>query len=201
MSEEIEVGTERMQETIEERRREAGEHGRARWLDYLAVSTALFAVLAAGAALEAGAYANEALYRANQAVLSQTQAVDSWSQFQAESVKKHESQALAVLLAHVNGSPAEIAAAQDDAAKRQAQQDALQPEAKARDAETAALNREAEGQLEHHHRFAIAVTLLQVAIGLAAIAALMRRRPLWWVSLGAGGLALLVLIDGFTLTV
>ena len=32
-------------------------------------------------------HANEALYRANQAVLKQTQAVDTWSQFQAESVK------------------------------------------------------------------------------------------------------------------
>jgi hypothetical protein len=34
-------------------------------LDYLAISTALFAVVAAVAALQASTYANEALYRAN----------------------------------------------------------------------------------------------------------------------------------------
>ncbi len=75
MSEAMEVGTERLQDTIDERRRDASgdeagsEPRRSRWLDYLAISTALFAVLAAVAALQAGAYANEALYTANKAVL------------------------------------------------------------------------------------------------------------------------------------
>jgi len=44
------------------------------------------------------------------------------------------------------------------------------------------------------------VTLFQVAIGLSAIAALLRRRAVWRVSLAAGALALLALLDGFTLT-
>jgi hypothetical protein len=39
-----------------------------------------------------------------------------------------------------------------------------------------------------------------VAIGLAAIAALIRLPLVWWVSLGAGALGLLALINGFTLT-
>ena len=75
MAEDVDIGTDRLQEHIEERRRELLEdeqpraERRPRWLDALAVSTALFAVLAAIAALESGNYANEALYRANQAVL------------------------------------------------------------------------------------------------------------------------------------
>ena len=74
------------QETINERHQEAQTEGhRSAWLEPLAVSTALFAVLAAFASLKAGDSANEALYRANQAVLQQTQAVDTWSQFQADS--------------------------------------------------------------------------------------------------------------------
>ncbi len=56
------MGTDRLQDDIAERRR-------PRWLDALAVSTALFAVLAAIAALEAGNYANEALFAANAGVL------------------------------------------------------------------------------------------------------------------------------------
>ena len=200
----MDVGTDKLQEDIEERRREAaGEreeaHGGPRWLDYLAISTALFAVFAA-AALEAGNYANEALFKANRGVLQQTRAVDAWSEFQADSIKKQTQQNLAILLAHVGGTPAEIKAANDEAARRQGQQDDLMKEAKARDAETSALTEESQSQLEHHHRFAVSVTLFQVAIGLAAIAALLRRPAVWYGSLGAGALALLAFIDGFSLT-
>jgi len=205
MAEDMDVGTDRLQEDIEERRKEAIEEkhtegGRPRWLDYLAISTALFAVFAAAAALEAGNYANEALFKANQGVLKQTQAVDAWSEFQADSIKKQTQQNLVILLAHVGGTPAEIKAANDEAARRQGQQDDLMKEAKARDAETAALTEESQGQLEHHHRFAVSVTLFQVAIGLAAIAALLRRPAVWYGSIGAGVLALLAFIDGFSLT-
>ncbi len=206
MSEEQELDTDRLQETIQERRREAAgqahlEGKRPRWLDYLAISTALFAVVAAVAALQASTYANEALYRANQAVLKQTQAIDAWSEYQADSIKKYEQQSLATILAHLGGRPEELKAANDEAARRQARQDQLQPEARARDAETAALNRESQGQLEHHHRFALAVTLFQVAIGLGAIAALLREPKVWVVSMAVGTVGLLAFIDGFTLTI
>ncbi len=206
MADDLDVGTDRLQEDIAERRREAAEAARderrrPRWLDALAVSTALFAVFAAIAALEAGNYANEALFAANAGVLRQTQAVDTWSQYQAESVKKHAAQDLAVLLAHTGGTPQELQAAKDEAARRQGQEDALKPEAARLEAETTALNVESRTNLAHHHRFAVAVTLFQVAIGLSAIAALLRRRIVWLVSLAAGALALLALLDGFTLLI
>jgi len=53
--------------------------------------------------------------------------VDAWSEYQADSIKKYEAQNLAVPLAHTGGTPQEIQAAQDEAARRQAQQDSLQP--------------------------------------------------------------------------
>jgi len=205
MNEEVDVGIERLQEQIEEQRHgpkhtEETPH-RARWLDYLAGSTVLFAILAAVAALLAGNYANEALYKANQAVLLQTKAVDVWSEFQANSVKKYQARTLATILAHTGGKPAEITAANTEATRRQKQQDALYPQARALDTETAALNKESDQQLHHHHRAAVAVTIFQVAIGLAAIAALLGRRPLWLASLAIGSFAILAFIDGITLTV
>ena len=125
MPDEMEADTDRLQDSIEERRHEAGGHkghehpagaathrsARPRWLDYLAISTALFAVIAAIAALESGNYANESLFQANRAVLLQTQAVGTWSQYQAESIKKYEATNLVVIPAHTGGSPREIAAA------------------------------------------------------------------------------------------
>jgi len=202
MSDGLDVGIDRGRDDVAERRREAAEaaregRGRPRWLDALAVSTAPFAAIAA---LEAGSYANEALFAANAGVLRQTQAVDTWSEYQADSIKKYQAQNLAALLAHTGGTPQEIQAARDEATRRQAQQDSLQPEATRLGDETAALNAESRTNLAHHHRFAVAVTLFQVAIGLSAIAALLRRRIVWLVSLAAGALALLALLDGFTLT-
>jgi Domain of unknown function (DUF4337) len=200
VTEDVDVGTDRLQDQIKESRQLA-HRGRPRWLDALAVSTALFAVFAAIAALESGNYANEALYAANQAVLRQTQAVDTWSQYQAESLKKYQQQTLGTLLLHTGGSPEELRQAQAEADRRQQQQDELRPEADRLAAETAQLNHDSEADLAHHHRFAASVTLFQVAIGLAAIAALLALRWLWLVSLGAGTIGLLALINGFTLTV
>ncbi len=218
MADEIDIDTDRLQDTIEEKRRDAADESssvgerqntaekgrekrRPRWLDYLAISTALFAVFAAFAALQAGDAANEALLQANKAVLQQTQAVDTWSQYQAESIKKYEQRSLAVILAHTNGSAQEIKAANDEAAKRQSQEGQLQAEAQKRDTETAALSKESQDHMEHHRRFALSVTLFQVAIGLAAIAALLQQRPIWYVSLAAGALAFVALADGFSLTI
>ena len=57
----------------------------------------------------------------------------------------------------------------------------------------------AAAMLEHHHLFALSVTLFQVAIALSAIALLSRQRFLWIISLfiGAGGLG--IFIRGFAL--
>ncbi len=196
MPEDYEVGTDRAQELIDEKREAEQKERRPRWLDLLAVSTALFAVLAAVAALQAGDKANEALLTANRAVLVQTQVVDTWSEFQADSVKKSQQLILAQLLGKVNGTSAEIAAAQKEAGRRQSTQDRLKVEAGKRDAETAALTRESDVILREHQRYALAVTLFQIAIGLSAIAALLRMPVVWWVSMLAGGWAAVVLVTG-----
>lgn len=196
MPEEYENLAESSQELIEEGQREAQRVQRPPWLDALAVSTALFAVLAAIASLKAGDSANEALYRANQAVLQQTRAVDTWSQYQANSVKKYQASTLATLLPHVGGNAAELGAAKAEVARRQAQQNVLQGEAQRLDQETAALSHESKGLLTQHSRFALGVTLFQVSIGLAAIATLLRTRPLWWLSLAVGGGASAALVAG-----
>jgi len=205
--EDVDIPTDKLQDDIQERREaleegpEKKERRRPPWIDALAVSTALFAVFAAIAALQSGNYANEALYAANQAVLRQTQTVDAWSEYQADSIKKYEQRSLATILGHTGGSAEEIQAATDEANRRQQRQDELQPEANRLNGETQDLTRESVLNLAHHHRFAISVTLFQVAIGLGAIAALLQMRALWFVSLAAGAIGLLALINGFTLTV
>jgi len=206
MPEEMEVGIDRVQDDIAELHQELAEakeerakERRPQWIDYLAISTALFAVLAALAALEAGNYANEALFKANKGVLQQARATDTWSEYQADSIKKYEQQNLVVLLRHTGGTPVEMRTALTEAARRQRLQNTLQAQARELERTTEELNKDAERDLEHHHRFAISVTLFQVAIGLSAIAALLRMRALWLTSLGGGAIAVLLLVDGFVL--
>jgi len=87
MPEEYENVAESAQDTVIERHHEEhGQEGRPRWLDLLALSTVLFAVLAAFTSLKAGDSANEALFNANTAVLQQARAVDVWGEFQSDSL-------------------------------------------------------------------------------------------------------------------
>lgn len=200
MPEEYENIVEAAQDTVTERHQERHENEqRPRWLEALALTTALFAVLAAFASLKAGDSANEALFNANNAVLQQSKAVDVWSQFQADSIKKYLASSSVVSLPHIGGTAAEIQGAKTEVVKRQKAQDELKIEAMKLDGETKKLSEESKVLLARHVKYALGVTLFQVAIGLSAIATLVRRRKLWLVSLVVGTAGTVALIAGFAL--
>ncbi|HVO22736.1 MAG TPA: DUF4337 family protein [Candidatus Margulisiibacteriota bacterium] len=91
-----EVGVDKLAEQAHEKARKQG--ARVPWLRGLALSTALFAVAAAIASLEAGRYASEALLRMNEATLRQAQAADAWAYYQAKGVKQVTRDAAASIL-------------------------------------------------------------------------------------------------------
>ena len=62
----------------------------------------------------------------------------------------------------------------------------LKDEAESEQERVAEMDEKATHKLHVHHQFAKSVTVFQVSIALAAIAALTRRKPMWWVSLAAG---------------
>ena len=81
--EEIEIPTEHLQETIQEKVEEEfkkEEKKETGWLMYVAISTALMAVLAAISGLMAGHHSNEAL-------IEQIKASDQWAYYQAKGIK------------------------------------------------------------------------------------------------------------------
>ena len=89
MPEEIEVETERIDEQIKEQlEREGGS-----LLKTIALTTALFAALAAVAALRAGGTVNEALLLKTEATRLQAEASDQWSAYQAKGIKSAIQQA------------------------------------------------------------------------------------------------------------
>jgi hypothetical protein len=181
---------------IREKMEEAREHAESgpSWLVSLSLSTALLAVVAAIAALQSGALANAAIVEKNDAVLSQAKADDAWSYFQAKSIKA----TIFATQAEVAAANPELAARfQKDAAKQKGEQEELKKQAEEHEKKVAELNVESAHSLHRHHLFATSVTIFQVAIALAAIAALTRKQLLWWVSLVAGAGGLVYFARGF----
>src|SRR6516165_10592452 len=167
----------------------------AHWTSYLSLQTAVIAVFAAVASLESGGYSNDAILAKNAAILFQSQVSDQWAYFQAKGVKESlaANQALGVAVT----DPSLAAKFKAEAARYRAEQGEIQAAARALETKVEASNQRAERLLEHHHRFAIAVTLFQIAIALSAIAALTKRKALWMVGLAASAAGLALFLRGF----
>jgi lipopolysaccharide export LptBFGC system permease protein LptF len=183
-------------EEATERAVEASEH-RARWIIYLSFTTALIAVLAAIAALESGTYSNQALLEKNEALLAQTRASDQWAYYQAKSVKGtiYASQAAAV-----QGSNAELAAkAQKEAERYAAEEEEISKTAKELEKQVQEDTERSSESMEHHHRFAYSVTMFQISIALAAVAALSRQKSVWFAGLVVAVMGFIYFVDGFRL--
>jgi Domain of unknown function (DUF4337) len=157
--EEAEVPLEHLQEEIHHH----AEHGGAAWISWVALSTALLAVLAAIAGLLSGKHANEAM-------MSQIEASDRWGYYQAKSIKAAVLDAKMSLASSASESDKEIAA------RYQEEQSEIKHEAENKESE-------AKSNFHQHEVYARAVTMFQIAIAIAAISALTKRRPFWFVSL------------------
>jgi len=168
--EEAEVPLEHLHEQTHER----AKHGPA-WISWVALSTAILAVLAAIASLLSGEHANEAM-------LSQIEASNQWNYYQAKSIKT------AVLDAKAAFTGASDESDQSKRARYEQEQQEIKSVAEHEEAD-------AKSHFHKHKVFARGVTMFQIAIAIAAISALTKKRSFWVVSLvfGAAGCIFLVL--------
>jgi hypothetical protein len=169
--EEAEVPVEHLHEQV----KETAEHSGAPWISWVALSTAVLAVLAAIASLLSGEHANEAM-------MNQIEASDQWNYYQAKSIKASVLEAKMSLA----GTPDESDQSKRD--RYEKEQEEIKSEAEHKEAA-------AKSNFHKHEVFARGVTMFQIAIAIAAISALTRKRSFWIVSLlfGAVGCVFLVL--------
>ena len=162
-------------EHLHEQTHETAKHSGEAWISGVALSTAILAVLAAIASLLSGEHANEAM-------LNQIEASSQWSYYQAKSIKA------AVLDAKIAFTGAPNESDQSKRARYEKEQQEIKSEAEAKQAA-------AKSYFHKHEVFARGVTMFQIAIAIAAISALTKKRSFWLVSLvfGAFGCAFLVL--------
>ena len=183
MPEGPEVETENLREQIHEEL----EHEGGAFLKRIALTTALFAALAAIAALRAGATANEALVLKTEATRLQAEASDQWAYYQAKGIKAATAEAARTSwLAIAKEPPAEYAEKEKRYIEQQAE---IQKKATELEQERDARSAEADHLLHHHHGYANSVALFQVSIALGAVAALTHSRAVWVGSLVLGAAA------------
>lgn len=164
-------------EDLQEHTHHAAEHGGAPWISWVALSTAILAVLAAITGLLSGT-------RVNEAMMSQIESSDQWAYYQAKGIKA------SVLDAKMSLSGTANETDREKAAKYSEEQTEIQKEARAKETE-------AKRDFHQHEVFSRGVTMFQIAIAIAAISALTKRRKYWVVSLALGGVGAVFLILGF----
>jgi len=154
-----------------------------RLVNRVAVTAAVLAVLASISALQAERTAAESIIQKNEAILAQSRASDEWALRQAKSIKLHIQELSPGGAVESPAQRAEIAASEERAREAERVRDEA--------------NRAATERFEQHHRFAVGTSLLQIAIVLETVAAVLDREALWWGGLAVGALGALALVNGF----
>jgi hypothetical protein len=153
----------------------------------IAVITAIIATVGAIFSYMGGAtQANAGLYK-NNAAIRKTEAANQWSYFQAKSTK----QSLAEFARDL--APEDKKAGYQGKIERyEKEKNEIKVGAEKLEAEAATWDKSSDEQMHQHHRWAQATTVLQVAIALAAIALLTRKKWLEYGMFAVAGVGLAV---------
>ena len=162
-----------------------GEHGDA-FSSRIAVATAVLATLGTIFSLQGGAAQNDALIRKNEQAIKKTEASDQWGYYQAKGNKQNLAELGAAL------AQGEVSNSYKQTVERyKADKQAIQSKAEALEEEAKHAGEKSELAMHQHHRWALAITAIQIAISLAAITLLTRKK---WLQFGVGAFSLAGLI-------
>jgi hypothetical protein len=153
----------------------------------VAIFTAILASIGAVVSYQGGATQNEAMMFKNEAVLLKTQASDQWNFYQAKSNKGHLME-LASDIAPKEKK--EFYTKQLD--KYEQEKKEIKHKAEMLEASSKKANEHSDEAMVPHHHLAQSMTLIQIAISLASITVLTRKKWLFTIAIVAavGGIAL-----------
>ncbi|HRF12951.1 MAG TPA: DUF4337 domain-containing protein, partial [Candidatus Accumulibacter phosphatis] len=135
---------------------------------------------------------NAALLYKNEAAIQKTSASNQWNYYQAKSNKQNLAE-LSITL--TSGEVREKYVQEVERYKKEKQE--IKAEADKLEAVAKAADQKSELEMHVHERWALATTLLQVAIAMAAITLLTRKRWMLFGVYGATALGLLVGVAGY----
>ena len=155
----------------------------------IAVMTAILATIGALFGYMGGATQNNAALFKNNAAIKKTEASNQWNYYQAKSNKQNLAE-LAIALPGVDADKYKSEVQRYKAEKEQIKQGAEKLEAISLD-----WDHRSDEEMHQHHRWAMATTAEQIAISLAAITLLTRRK---WMQYLAYGIAAIGIVIAFT---
>jgi len=168
------------------------EHGGDSFTSRLAVLTAVLSTVGAIFGYMGGHSQNAALLYKNEAAIQKTSASNQWNYYQAKSNKQNLAE-LSVTL-----TSGEAQEKFKDAVERyKKEKEEIKAEADKLEAAAKEADHESEAEMHVHERWALATTLLQISIALAAITLLTRKRWLLVGVFGSTGLGLVAGLMGY----
>ena len=151
----------------------------------IAVMTAIFATIGAVFGYMAGHTQNEALLYKNEAAIRRTEASDQWNFYQAKSSKQNLAELGATLT-----TGEQQARYQKEVDRYKQEKEEIMPKAKKLEDESTQAEQKSEASMHVHHRWAQAMTLIQIAIALAAITILTRNRGLQYIAYAGAAISI-----------
>lgn len=168
------------------------QHGGDSFTSRLAVLTAVLSTVGAIFGYMGGHSQNAALLYKNEAAIQKTSASNQWNYYQAKSNKQNLAE-LSVTL-----TTGEAQQKFKDAVERyKKEKEDIKVEADKLEAAAKEADHHSEAEMHVHERWALATTLLQIAIALAAITLLTRKRWMLLGVYGATGLGVVAGIMGY----
>ena len=160
-----------------------GAHGTGGgFVQWVAIFTAILATVGAIVSYQGGHTQNEALYFKNEAVLKKADASNQWAYYQGKSTKQNLAE-----LAEALSSDADKKAKYADEVKRyKKEKEEIKKTAEAFEKQSLDADEKSKHALYPHDKLAQSMTFIQIAISLAAICVLTRKR--WMLGL-AGAVA------------
>jgi hypothetical protein len=167
-----------------------------KWLQGVALTTTILAVCAAIASLKATSYSTKVQ-------LSTTQEANKWSHYQAKTIREHlyKMQADTFMLLGLSGPrdpktqkflDERLQKYQDEARRYDAEKKELMDEARG-------IQKQQDLYKRHNASFALSVMVLQIAIMMSSVGALMKKPAMWIAGLTFGAVGLLLMLNGFFL--
>ena len=148
----------------------------------IAVMTAILATIGALFGYMAGATQNDALMFKNEAAIRRTEASDQWNFYQAKSSKQNLAELGATLT-----TGEQQARYQKEVERYKKEKDEIMVDAKKLEEASKHAEEKSEASMHNHHRWAQAMTLIQIGIALAAITILTRNKAMGFAALGVAG--------------
>ena len=157
---------------------EHAAHGNDEFASKIAVMTAIMATVGALFGFQGGATQNDAAMFKNEAAIKKTEAANQWNFYQSKSSKQNLAE-LAMVLPGVD-----VEKYKAKVARYESEKEAIKVVAEKFEAESTQWDHRSEAALHQHHRWAQAMTALQIAISLAAITLLTKKKWLQYTSYG-----------------